>query len=335
MGTNLTKGPSKRVVVSIVNWNGGKLLPSCLESLDRQTFRDFEIYIFDNASSDGSLQWILEERPDIDVITHDKNAGFSFGHNEIIRMTKSDYVMPLNFDIILENDFIERLVSFADTHLGVGMFSGKLIKMADDVKTRRIDSTGIIMPCAMQAARGENEEDVGQFDNKLFRHIFGPCGAAPLYRRSMLDDIAHNEEYFDEDFCIYVEDVDLAWRAQLRGWRGYYCWEAVGYHKRGATREDSSKLLYDYLVMGFGNRYCSMIKNLTRYQLLTYFRAIALFELKFLLLKHPYPYSVNIRSFLHCLRKLPKMLAKRRIVQGRIRCDINELDRFFNFEKHQ
>ena len=320
-----------KVVVSIVNWNGIEYLPTCIESLREQTEQNFEIIIVDNNSSDGSVAWLKENCPEIRLIENDGNTGFSFAHNQAIKDSRSEYVLVLNFDILLEPEFLARTIKAMDKRPDVGMVSGKLLKLINGEKTDTIDSTGIIMPRCMQAARGEMEKDKGQYDNPENCDIFGPCGAAPLYRRAMLEDIAYEGEYFDEDFVYYVEDVDLAWRGQLAGWKAIYESSAVGYHERGATRKNSKDISFDYLVIGMGNRLCGIYKNMPAKYTLYHFIKFTAFESGALFIKHSYPYSVNFRALLRFLRLLPKMHKKRKFIQRKVKISPSTLEQYFDY----
>ncbi|MDH5510808.1 MAG: glycosyltransferase family 2 protein [Nitrospinota bacterium] len=324
-----------RITISIVNWNGMEYLPACLGSLREQTFKDFRIIIVDNGSSDGSIQWLKENAPEVELIEAGENLGFSKAHNIALNATKGEYVLVLNFDIILEPDFLEVLRKNMDERPQVGMASGKLRKLFNGNKSNILDSTGILMRRCMQAARGEMEEDKGQYDNEESCDIFGPCGAAPLYRRAMLDDIAfEGREYFDEDYILYVEDVDLAWRGQLMGWKAAYFAQAVAYHERGATRKNSKQASYDYLVIGFSNRLCGIYKNMSSRMFFRFFPKIFFHEAGSLLFKHNYPYSVNYKTLTRFWTLLPAMRRKREFIQDSIQVDPFYMEKYFKYKPY-
>src|SRR5215470_16399293 len=218
-----------RVAVNIVTFNSAPDIAACLESLRRQLFRDFEIHILDNASSDDTLQII--EPFDIEYLMRSPvNTGFCKGHNELVRRFQSEYVLFLNPDTILEPLFIAELVRALDARPEAASASGKLLRMDG----RTIDSTGIIMLREQRHLdRGADQLDTGQFNTP--EEIFGPSGAAAIYRRKALDETAVAGQYFDEDFFAYREDADLAWRCRLSGWISIYVPSAAARHRRRVT----------------------------------------------------------------------------------------------------
>src|SRR5262245_42557614 len=183
-----------KVAVNIVTFNRAPDMAPCLESLRRQTFSDFEIHVLDNASSDETLKAI--EPFDVHYLTRSPvNIGFCAAHNELARRFPSEYVLFLNPDTELSQTFIERLVAALDARPDAASASGKLLRM--DGKT--IDSTGIIMLREQRHLdRGADQTDSGQFETP--EDIFGPSGAAAMYRRRALDGAAIQGQYFDEDF---------------------------------------------------------------------------------------------------------------------------------------
>ncbi len=201
-----------------------------------QTYSEIEITLIDNASKDGSLEFVQKNFPPVRIIRNDRNLGYVGGHNLGIAETDGEYVLLLNPDIFMLPDFIEEKVKAIGYGHDVGMAGGKLLQIGPDEtdfpEKRIIDSTGILMNrMRKNYDRGYGEQDTGQYDREEF--IFGPSGAAPLYRRKMLEDIKIENEYFDSIFFMYREEVDLAWRAQLLNWKCRYTPHAVAYHIRG------------------------------------------------------------------------------------------------------
>lgn len=220
----------------IINYNNKSYLKRCINSIFNQTYKNLEIIFIDNESKDDSYDYMKEEYPNEDIllIRNEVNNGYAGAANQGIRLSKGKYVMILNPDIIMEPDFIEKMHEFIDSDENIGALSGKLLKydFENDKKLNYIDSAGIIMFRSTRCIdRGQNEEDLGQYDKT--EQVFGVCGAAPLYRKSALEHIAIDDEYFDEDFFAYKEDVDLSWRLNLAGFKNMYYPEAVAYHGRG------------------------------------------------------------------------------------------------------
>lgn len=234
----MTAGPPPRVTAAIVNWNGLRYLPRCLEALQASTL-PAEILVVDNASGDGSGDYLRSRHPGIRLVELTHNRGYAGGANAGIRASSADYVMIMNPDVILAPDHLRVLVEKLEGDSSIGAAQGKLYQIApgDYLEGRlhaatRIDSAGhAIRRSRMVVDIGQGQPDHPRFDEE--RSVFSVCGAAMLLRRTMLDDLAPDGEYFDESFFAYKEDIDLCWRARLLGWDARYLPAAVGYHVRG------------------------------------------------------------------------------------------------------
>jgi GT2 family glycosyltransferase len=231
--------PTPLVSVVIVNYNGKKFLSECIESLYAQSYPDFEILVVDNASVDGSIEFLTSGFPAVRIIRNPANLGFAGGMNAGILDARGPFILALNNDTRMDRDCIKRLVDVMVHDHSIGMCAAKLL-----FYDQRINSTGICISRSGAAwDRGMFEADTGQFDTS--EEVFGPSAAAALYRREMFDDIG----LFDKDFFLYMEDVDIAFRGQLAGWKCIYIPEAVVYHYHGGTAGFQSDLTVYY-----GNR---------------------------------------------------------------------------------
>lgn len=216
-----------RVTVIVLNWNGAELLGDCLRSVKNQDFRDFEAIVVDNGSTDGSADLVEREFPELGLVRLPENTGFCHGNNVGMRAATGDLVVLLNNDAELAPSFLTRLVDAADLEPDVGMFATRIL-MHD--RRNVFDSTGLLVyPDGICRSRGWLEKDVGQYD--VADEVLGPNGCAAAYRRAMLDDVG----LFDERYFAYLEDLDLAFRGQLRGWRCRYVPDAICYHKKSIT----------------------------------------------------------------------------------------------------
>ncbi len=304
------------VSIVLLNYNGGKFLAGCLDSVLDQDYQNVEVIIVDNASTDGSLDILDDSRyAAFKVIKNPGNEGFSRGMNIGMAMAAGEYVMPLNFDVVMEPGFITEMVAAATLDPRVGSVSGKLLRLGDAGKTNVIDSTGhVIFKNRYVINRGEDRVDTGKFDRPDF--VFGTCGAAPLYKKTMLDDIAWEGQYYDESFFIMLEDVDIDWRAQLRGWKCAYTPAAVAYHYRGATGSGKSRLIQRHY---YKNRHLLILKNDSA---LSYFFHIPVIWLMDLYLDLDILFTAPVALLLawgDMVRLLPLTLRKRRITQaGRV-----------------
>jgi hypothetical protein len=200
------------ISVVVVNFSGKKFLDGCLSSLVGQTFRDFEIILVDNGSSDGSADHVRECYPSVILVETGKNLGFAGGTNAGIRVAKGEFIFTMNNDMVADPHLLEEIKKPMQADSCVGMCGSKIL-----FPDGRINSTAL---CISRSGAGEDrgigEPDHGQYDTA--EEIFAPCAGAALYRCAMLVDIG----LFDEDFFLYYEDVDLAFRGRLAGWKCMY-----------------------------------------------------------------------------------------------------------------
>ncbi len=235
---------SPKVTVGLITYNSEKYIEPCLKTLLNQDYKNFEIIVFDNGSTDNSLKILKEKFAKVKVINLTENVGFSRAHNEILRKTKSDFYACFNIDMIFETNFLSELVRSMLRNPAYGSVGGKLKKWdftqykknSVTGKTNFIDTVGIkIMKSHRFEDIGQGEIDFGQFDKP--KDVFGISGAAVLYKREALEDTAfinenNEKEYFDESMFIYKEDVDLAYRLQWAGWHARFTPFALAYHDR-------------------------------------------------------------------------------------------------------
>jgi GT2 family glycosyltransferase len=307
-------------------------LEACVAGLREQTFPNLAVYLIDNDSSDNSGGLAERLLPNAKLIRRDTNVGYAAGHNQAIRMSSSDYFLALNPDVRLMPGYVSRLVEALESDSQVGMAQGKLLssKLLDGIlqPEHTIDSAGLwVSKTRRNGDRGIGEPDTGQYDQE--EDIFGAAGAAPLYRRKMLEDIRIGGEYFDETFFLYREEVDLAWRAQWRGWRCRYVPTAVAYHTRSyspRTRREQPTWLRQ---LQYRNRYLMLVKNDSMQNMLwhlPYLIATEVTALAYLLFVE--------RELLPCyvdvLRHLPEMLRKRRTIMATRRVSSREFRRWFH-----
>jgi len=219
--------PVLTVSVIIPNWNGARLLPGCLASLRAQTYRDFETVVVDNGSTDHSVPLMQAEFPEVRVLALPTNLLFAGGVNAGIRATQSLIVVLLNNDTEVHPQWLEHLVAALEAEPGAGMAASKLLLF--DRRTVIHSAGDFYGRDGVPGNRGVWDEDTGQWDASTV--VFSPCGGAAAYRRAMLDEIG----LMDEDLVAYCEDVDLAFRAQLAGYRCVFAPQAHVYHMLSAT----------------------------------------------------------------------------------------------------
>ncbi len=271
------------VSITIVTWNSAQYLDECFASIEQQDYRELEVIIVDNASTDATRERLRQIESRCRVIYNDRNVGFAAGQNQAIKAARGEWVLCLNPDVVLCSDFVTQIVAGAKAHPDAGSVCGKLLRWDTSAlkghgfqpcrqtpqpvplgaegespqrlkpgyspalsgtpecvplqgQTRIIDSTGIYFTRNMRHLdRGAEKTDRGQYDRP--QYVFGASGAAVLFRRDFIQDVSVEGEFFDEDFFAFREDGDLAWRAQVMGWKCLYTPAAVAWHVRRVTPE--------------------------------------------------------------------------------------------------
>jgi GT2 family glycosyltransferase len=319
------------VSVLITTYNSAQFLEACLESLVQQIYKPLEVIIVDNASSDGTRELLANVGDGISVIYNDTNIGFAAAQNQAARLAKGSWLLSLNPDVVLSPDFVAKAVESAKVDPKIGVVCGKLLRWMPDENpafTRMIDSTGIyFLPNLRHLDRGAGEMDHGQFEQ--MEYVFGATGAAALYRRSMVDDVSVNGEFFDEQFFAYREDADLAWRAQLMGWRCLYTPAAVGWHVRRVTPERRSELPTEINWHSIKNRFLMRAKNISLPLYARYFLQVTVRDIQVI----AYCLFVDRRlaSALTAVWKCRRELRKKRdVVQSRRSVSDQELSAWFS-----
>jgi len=323
----------------------------CLESLMHQTLRDFSVLVVDNGSKDNTVDFIRNYYPTASVLQNFKNIGFCKANDQGIKMAKSEYVLVMNPDIILNENFLAELVKFADAHPQAGSFGGKVLKLYSQdvdpingggglrtaVKSDIIDSTGFIIHKSRKVVdRGEGEKDQGQFQRT--EEVFGISGACVIYRCQALEDVRIKDEYFDHNFFAYKEDIDIAWRLRLYGWENWYIPEAVAYHHRHFANYENKKLgkaiserrkVSKFLrSLSFRNHRLMLVKNETPINLFYHILPIVWRELKILvysLIFEPFIF----RSIANFFKYLPYTLIKRRVIMAHRKVSAKEMRKWF------
>lgn len=345
-----------KVSLNIVTWNGLRYLPELLDSIDAQTFHDFTVRVIDNGSDDGTVEYLTKERPDIMLVRNTRNHGFAAGHNQLMRFAldrwdpteqEQRYVLCCNQDIILSSDFLEVLVAEADRHSEVGSFCGKLLRaygenlnddvLKETVRSERIDSTGLRTNRWRRFTdRGAGELDQGQYDQE--QNIFGASGALVLYRASVLSHTKLGDDYFDEDFFSYREDVDLAWRIRTQGcgaryvpqavayhWRGIYGKEKVGVLSRMKNRQKQRPL---FAAMSTRNQWLTLVKNERWFNAILAAPLVIPFELARLCYMIVFE-TKSLWIVPSFFKLLPKILSKRLTISKKRRVSGSEIRKWF------
>jgi GT2 family glycosyltransferase len=213
--------------VIIVNWNGKHFLQDCLDSLRLQTFRDFEVILVDNASQDGSVEYVRQCFPEVRLILNEENLGFAAGNWAGYKEARGDIIVLLNNDTAADSSWLSELHRAASDCPHAASFASKMMYFTD---RKRIDNCGFSLTSSgTTVEQGRDELDGPEWSEA--RWVFGACAGAAAYRRAMLEDVG----FLDPDFFTVYEDVDLSFRAQLRRYRCLFIPSAVVWHHLSAT----------------------------------------------------------------------------------------------------
>ena len=320
------------VSVTLVTYNSGRFIKRCLESVLEQKYPFKEIIIIDNASTDGTVD-ILEQFEDrCQIRYNEENIGFAAAQNQAIALSGGEWVLTLNPDVLLLPNFIQALVDAGEFDSRIGTVCGKLLTMSPhfEIPARAVvDSTGIYFnPMLRHLDRGSQEVDNGHYLN--YEYVFGATAAAALYRRAMIDDISVHGEFFDADFFVYREDADVAWRAQLMGWKCLYAPYARGYHVRTVLPGNRRALPPAINMHSVKNRFLMRIKNISgdlyRRNFVSITARDAVVVVSCLLWEH-----TSLKALWFLARNWRRAVAKRHVIQARRRVDDQYMASWFQY----
>lgn len=257
-----------KCVISIVTWNSEKYLRECVKACLAQTESDYRVVIVDNNSTDGTRTIIEEFGDRVSTILSPVNTGFSGGHNLTFKNFLAEYYCVLNPDVFLDAEYIANSIGFLDKNSAYGGIIGKVFQCI--YKDGEFEKVNIIDTCGLGVKKSYHffAVDNGAIDEperKINRDIFGVDGMCPIYRRTMLDSIQVNGEYFDEFFFAYCEDQDLSWRARNKGWKFAFVPAAKAYHVRTwkpATLSGRKQINKNVRKMALRNHYLMLVRNL-------------------------------------------------------------------------
>lgn len=260
--------------IIIPNWNGRALLRTCLDSLQRQSFRSFRTIVVDNGSTDGSVSFIQENYPEVSIIELSENKGFSAAVNRGILASDKEWVLLLNNDIEVAEDCLHALAQICNQDVKYHFFA---LKMIDFHEREKIDGAGdSVMRGGVGYRLGTMENDREIYSIK--RDVFGACAGAALYRRSIFADVG----LFDEDFFAYLEDVDFNLRAVKAGKRCCYLPDARIYHIGSAST--GSKVNSFTVRLSTRNNVFVVLKNFGPVLFFRFFPSFLIYQFFWLLL---------------------------------------------------
>lgn len=254
-----------KLSVHLVTWNGSKYISYLFDSLRKQTYKNFKLVILDNGSIDDTVEKIKEEignwklvnsNFEIEFVEGKENKGFAGGHNFIyheshnIYHKTTEYILLLNQDMYLEPDCLEKMVKFLDGNEDVAVVSPRLMRWdcsnlqssifnLQSSFTNKIDTLGLKVLRNRRVIEKYTGKDWDEKKSKLelshhtedeAMEVFGVSGAFPMFRKSVIDKVG----LFDELYFLYKEDVDLAYRLRIAGYKAFVLLDTVAYHDRSA-----------------------------------------------------------------------------------------------------
>ncbi len=245
------------VTVVIPNYNGKSFLADCLRSLGRQKFRDFDIIVVDNGSTDGSREYLEENWPKVRVIALGENTGFANAVNVGIKASDSRYVFLLNNDTRVDEMAIGCLVRVMERKKKLFSAQAKMLSMQ---KPDKIDDCGDLYCAFGWAFTPGKDKDSRRFNRR--ESVTSACAGAAIYRREYFDIVG----YFDEEHFCYLEDVDIGYRARLMGFANICEPSAIVYHAGSAS--SGSRYNEFKVELTAGNNIYLIYKNMPFLQIL-------------------------------------------------------------------
>ena len=308
------------VAVVVVNFNGAAYIERCLAAVVCQSQVPDEVVVLDNGSSDLSVALVRSHFPGVRLILQPENEGFAHGCNLAIAQTRSPNVLILNTDVFLDRDFLFHGLRTLHANPETGFVAAKILQADSD----RIENVGQFLKPWLKTANCLVTDQDAQ--------VFAGSGAALLCRRQMLADVSWQGDPFDASFFMYWEDVDLAWRAQLRGWQCVFSPDSTAHHIGSASQEgmvNTVKKAAHIQRHIWKNRYLLVAQNVSFFELLVLWPGFLLNEAAHWLIPNRLP--TFFLAHLDFLRLLPLALRKRRFIQTRRRVGRWAGLRFFRF----
>ena len=257
--------------IIIPTYNSAQFILPCLDSIFRQSAVDFEIILVDNGSEDNTTSLVRNKYPKVSILTNKINLGASRARNQGLAATSYAWVLVLDCDTVLENNFLETASKIISTlPPGIGLIQPKIL----DAKQDKIYSAGIKMSF-LKRFQDIGKGSLGGKKIDVSGYIFGACCAAALYRREMLEEIKDRYGYFDERFFFLFEDVDLSWRGQKKGWICLYDPRLSCRHHGNSSRMEN----YNRQFLSFINRQRTILKNQNPFIILLMFPLYLVYDL--------------------------------------------------------
>ncbi|MDQ7784050.1 MAG: glycosyltransferase family 2 protein [Desulfomonilaceae bacterium] len=318
-------GTPPSIAVLVLNLNGKHFLDECFQSLLRITKPCFDIYLIDNHSSDSSVQYTRAEYPMIIVIENERNYGFAGAYDRVIRELDHDYVVLLNNDTKVDENWLAELYTVAESSDRVAACGSKIVTMWDN--TIIDHAGGMLTLIGSGHDLGKWTKDPGGSNSP--REIGFGCGCSLLIRRDVYLEVGG----FDPGYIIYHEDVDLCWKMRLFGYSVMYVPDSVVYHHLGGgTIQSIENPWKAYLCQK--NRLANIIKNMGPRMLVeALFVSLAYDTVRaarYIVMRRGDLLKMLLKGYVTTLRNLGRLMSDRGMVQHKRKVSDKELRRFFH-----
>jgi GT2 family glycosyltransferase len=303
------------VSVIIVNYNNKKFLEKCIGSVFRSNYPNFEVVFVDNASKDGSVDFVKERfgsKSSLTIVQNSENLGFAEGNNAGMRHAAGKYFVLLNNDTEVDKNWLLELISVMESDQNIAAAQCKLISA--NVPEILDNAGGFIDRLGFSVERGANEEDQGQYDKE--DEIFYAKGAGFAVRRCVLNEIGS----FDKDYFLYFEETDLCWRIWLRGYRIVFVPKSLVYHYGFGSilvTKPRKNLTFEY--HNTKNQIMTLLKNYELSNLVRYVPAVVFLKVLFDFATFRSDHFIRVRGILYVIRNFNKIWIKRKNIQRNIR----------------
>lgn len=254
------------LAVVILNWNGKKMMQEYLPSVVRSTAAfgggdsgdSAFVVVADNGSTDGSLEWLAAEYPQVETVELDRNYGFTGGYNRALKEIEADYYVLLNSDIETPDGWLDPMFEFLEDTPEAGICQPKILSIADRTAFEYAGAAGGFIdrygyPFCRGRILDRIEKDHGQYDEPM--EVFWATGACMMIRSSLY----HHLGGLDEAFFAHMEEIDLCWRAKLLGYQVWCIPQSKIYHVGGGTLPNNSPRK---LYLNYRNNLLLLYKNL-------------------------------------------------------------------------
>lgn len=299
------------VAVIVITYNGKRHLKECFDALLKQTYRDFDVYLVDNASSDNSSLYVSQNFLNVKIIRHERNYGFAEGYNRAIKCVNSKYIALLNDDTMVDSKWLEELTVAMNKDSQILAVGSKIFFYDNPNLVQHAGGKLTLIGAGIDIGFGDIDRSI--YDEPRF--VGTVCGGGMMVKKEFFERLGG----FDGQYFAYFEDVDLCWRGWLQGYKTMYVPASIVYHKFGGSwgvRNSHSRVYY-----GTKNRFANIIKNLSAENLLLAIYSSIILDLvkavSFLLKKQPINVSSMLKAYYQTLHLLPNYLRIRSNLQGR------------------